>query len=391
VDSSIEKDPAQLQPFSTEVSILPQSELSATLAPHYGTTLAPLISVPEIHSLETQWLGSESAIVPAIPALDRGFYSDGEYLQSSFVRQLADEAGTIAPIYVTFTGNESSYVESLTPLEYERLQTTAVSLWQGLLGNDRQLDVDFRMADLGNGEIAAAEVTKFTATGLPTGGTVYIDPTAGGIGWFVDATPLQWEEFSISGDGSFLAKPESAAAGKYDLFTTLLHELGHIVGIGSEGSGFAAASLPLAGDLKHIDAALFPHDLMAASLGVGERRLPSALDVAVANLHDDGSMGYIRPYRASLLGNKPLANADFEIADPTDAGYGWKTSGSATIAAGVATLTDAAKELASLSQMLTIPANARQLQFTLRDATLGSADNGEGDDGVASRYGEGVE
>ena len=95
--------------------------------------------------------------------------------------------------------------------------------------------------------------------GLTDGTSVLIDRTAAGYGWFIDPTPLTNEEYvaewsmvegqwSIGSDSSrlavhdsrftsageapwqFNAKPGSAAAGKMDLLTTVMHELRHVLG-----------------------------------------------------------------------------------------------------------------------------------------------------------------
>lgn len=84
----------------------------------------------------------------------------------------------------------------LTPEQLSRVESTAVNLWQSLLPDHRQLDVNFQITDLANGEIAQAVVTKFSPTGLSIGGTILIDRNAQGAGWFVDPTPLDWSEFT---------------------------------------------------------------------------------------------------------------------------------------------------------------------------------------------------
>src|SRR4029077_13022266 len=58
-------------------------------------------------------------------------------------------------------------------------------------------------------------------------GRVVVDAVTAGHGWFVDATPLQDEEFT---DG--VARPGSAASGHEDLLTVVLHEMGHFAGWG---------------------------------------------------------------------------------------------------------------------------------------------------------------
>ncbi|MCI0458277.1 MAG: Ig-like domain repeat protein [Gemmataceae bacterium] len=80
---------------------------------------------------------------------------------------------------------------------------------------------------------------------------VLIDPDAAGHGWFVDPTPFDDEEFDDAGN----ALAGSGAEGRMDLLTAVLHEFGHLAGLGDD-SGSA---------------------LMAPLLGTGTRRT-QALD-----------------------------------------------------------------------------------------------------------------
>jgi len=100
-------------------------------------------------------------------------------------------------------------------------------------------DVDVQVVDLAAGTLGRA---------VP--GTIYIDVNAAGYGWFVDATPTDNSEFSSSSELSLIALPDSDAAGHVDLWTVILHELGHLLGY------------------EHAD-----EGVMQESLSVGERHL----------------------------------------------------------------------------------------------------------------------
>ncbi len=82
---------------------------------------------------------------------------------------------------------------------------------------------------------------------------VIIDASGAGFGWFVDASPLQDQEF-LSANGALTARTGNAAAGHMDLLTVLLHEMGHFAG------------------WTELDPALHPNALMALSLTAGTRR-----------------------------------------------------------------------------------------------------------------------
>ena len=96
------------------------------------------------------------------------------------------------------------------------------------------------------------------AVGTEGGGSVTISPDAAQYGWFVDATPTTNEEYSAVSATSFVARTGDAAGG-VDLLTTLLHEQGHVLGLG------------------HL---LNSNDVMSATIKEGVRRLPSANEAA---------------------------------------------------------------------------------------------------------------
>src|SRR5262249_2801924 len=113
---------------------------------------------------------------------------------------------------------------NVTPLTATQLQQTAIAALQRLslvgVAPDviRQLSsVTFVLGNLPDGDLGLANVATHT---------VIIDTTAQGYGWFVDATPLKDEEFNAQG----IALAGSPAAGRMDLLTVVLHEMGHMVG-----------------------------------------------------------------------------------------------------------------------------------------------------------------
>lgn len=69
--------------------------------------------------------------------------------------------------------------------------------------------------------------------GLAEGHTITIDRDAAGYGWFIDPTPSDDAEFtSIDGSSSLTAMEGTAAANRVDLLTTVMHEMGHLLGYG---------------------------------------------------------------------------------------------------------------------------------------------------------------
>jgi hypothetical protein len=70
------------------------------------------------------------------------------------------------------------------------------------------------------------------------GQEVLVSPDAAGYGWFVDATPLVDEAFAAGAPGTPLAaRPGGPAAGREDLLSVVLHEMGHLAGLPDRDGG----------------------------------------------------------------------------------------------------------------------------------------------------------
>ena len=103
--------------------------------------------------------------------------------------------------------------------------------------------------------------------GEATSGHVVLDSNAAGNAWFIDATPNDDSEFA--GAGTKLAATASGgAAGRVDALTTIVHELGHQLGLEDTYTSADATNI------------------MYGFIGQGERRLASAhqADGAVPHL-----------------------------------------------------------------------------------------------------------
>lgn len=266
----------------------------------------------------------------------------------------------------------------------EGLNTSVLFAEQLALLNQATITI----ADLADGYLA-----------LTLGNTITLDTDAAGYGWFIDPTPWANEEFipnsSLITDHAspwqLQAAPGSAAEGKIDLMTVLMHELGHVMG------------------LDHVSSAVDGTRLMAGSIDPGIRRLPSALDLgAVASSTEPGtgtdvvgaspqsvdssiwdpylahdttlSSGESAPapvvnpaslvQAAQVPSHSGIFNSNFAIADPANAHFGWDSSGAVTIANGQAVLSEDSNVISTLSQLFTVPAGPTHLRFTLLDANL---------------------
>jgi hypothetical protein len=125
----------------------------------------------------------------------------------------------------------------------------------------------FAAAGLNAGQLATLRNTALLVANLPgrtlgleAGNAIYLNADAAGYGWFIDPTPLQDEEFAP--DGSALSG--SAAAGRMDLLTVVMHEMGHRLG------------------MPDLDTPAGSDALMDATLAPGQRHL-TALNAVFAS------------------------------------------------------------------------------------------------------------
>jgi hypothetical protein len=124
------------------------------------------------------------------------------------------------------------------------IDATAVPQGSSVSLTDQELapiaaEAERRLATLGDMQLLAAMASvKIQVADLPggllgeaVGKTILIDRDAAGYGWFVDSTPTDDLEFaSVSGPHSLAAGIASPAAQRVDLLTTVMHEMGHVLG-----------------------------------------------------------------------------------------------------------------------------------------------------------------
>jgi hypothetical protein len=176
-------------------------------------------------------------------------------------------------------GGANPNVGDVVPLTREELQPVvqeAIARWEA--------------AGIDAGQLSAlSQVTVGIAAlpgpwlGMAFPGTIWIDQSAAGYGWYIDPSPAS--------DSAFPAAPGSPAYGKVDLLTVVEHELGHELGFEDT-----------TGD-----------DLMGVFLAPGVRRVP-ALDQAPVNTPEEGFVPPASsptpatlPARGAVVGSDVLA------------------------------------------------------------------------------------
>jgi hypothetical protein len=129
---------------------------------------------------------------------------------------------------------------------------TAKRLWIDALGAG-----DPRLAILDQVSILVSDLPD-GLLGATTGTTIVIDGRAAGWGWFVDPTPNDSSEFSIRlSNGVFAANLSSAAYGRMDLLTTVVHEMGNAMGF-AEDQGQDVAGMTLQAGERRVPVGIAP-------------------------------------------------------------------------------------------------------------------------------------
>jgi len=373
--------PAQVR--ATQIGII-QNGISESRLSNIRPTQ---ISFTQIGTIET---GLEQvAITQVSPSQVSTFQNN--LIESSFTQINADQSSK-AQVFIRQINSSEIPLPSIITLQQlltshnPNLQNTTVPTWTEFLKSPTPFNLKIEVIDLPIGQLASATINGYDTNNRPNSGTLTLDINGNGSGWFIDTTPFDNSEFTTQlADTAYKATPDSAAYGKYDLLTTILHELGHLNGIIRGNSAFDSyvrningiptfvdgnITAQLTPDGSHLNSTLYPYDLMNTSLKTGVRKLPSTLNLAMINAINTGveswKSGISGTITAPLTAGALIAinNGDFTTPDS------WNTAGATNIINGTATLTEQSQKLASLTQAFIIPTGAKTLQFTIKDKHL---------------------
>ena len=223
------------------------NDASVTTDGYFSGTVSTPGSVPQ----PLLFAAAETASVESIEPQSSGIVAQAQPVAQTTAQMIADASSR----------NE---IEPLTQVELDRMVSLARERWE--------------MAGLSGEQIAALDGLSFEVADLPgwhlgeaNGKKIRVDRDAGGNGWFVDGTPGDDSEFTSEG-GRLMAKVGSGDRGevthRVDLLTTLLHEMGHTIGL---CDGYAEQQR---------------NSVMYGFLTKGERRLPKKGEAAGAVPHE---------------------------------------------------------------------------------------------------------
>lgn len=191
--------------------------------------------------------------------------------QTSFdsVQFTTDDAAYLPPAspQVAAAAAPAGTVQPISDADLAMTVEAAKAIWTSVLGAG-----DVRLQALTTVTIELANL-QYGLLGQTAANTILIDASAAGWGWFVDHTPFGSSEFAGPATSTSLtALTGSAAYGRMDLLTTVLHEMSHAMGIPE------TAAYPVTAEALTAGTRLLP----AASLKLEGFR---ALDETVAPAH----------------------------------------------------------------------------------------------------------
>ena len=215
-----------------------------------GSGKVTVLQNPEHGTLEMGSVGGRYH-----PALD--YYGPD---RATFLVEIGSRKVKVIYFFQVLDGVTDERYERLCPKEYWKISLNPADPTAQLLTFNSPTQLTSYLAGAVNVDIKIADLAS-GAVGQTTATTITLDANAAGHGWFIDSTPASNDEFlPTHNPNEWIAKAGSDAAGKMDMLSVLLHEYGHVLGIGHSANG---------------------HDLMATTLTPGIRRMPTTGELAL--------------------------------------------------------------------------------------------------------------
>ena len=214
--------------------------------------------------------------------------------------------------------------------------------------------------------------TKLAA--VSDNGVITLDIDAAGNGWFVDATPLDDAEFNATESAHlFTAASGSAAEGRIDLLSVLMHEIGNAIGLNDIVDATVDARVMSAiidtGQRRHLTGPDV-QDWTAPSADVATPEAPTG-PVQGANGGPTAADLAAPVFEAPAAGR--FGNGRFVLGlDNSDSR--WAATGGAVIADGQGVLDEATLRMSALQQSFPVPGTATGLQFVISTMQLASSE-----------------
>ena len=141
-----------------------------------------------------------------------------------------------------------------------KLLDQAVGEWEAKLGIDLDVNIQIKVKNYEDTQLGESYIVSLADDGRPLTGVIVLDTDAAGLYWSINT--------------------DEVLEGKYDLYTVILHEVGHVLGFTDQYSAFTKVAKGAEFDGSHASDA---SDLMYETINPGERKEVSDFDASVVN------------------------------------------------------------------------------------------------------------